>query len=111
VLFYLILFYLPGKSNALPNIIIYQSVITSFLFSFILQSNEASLEMGDETHSAEDCPFKKQLAELEEEHNRMSKNLHMSAVYGTSLLEENKSLKLQIKETQASQEVNTTPNE
>ena len=62
--------------------------------------------MGDEMHSAEGCPFKKQLADLEEEHNRMSKNLHMSAVYGTSLLEENKSLKLQIKETQTSQEVN-----
>jgi hypothetical protein len=40
-----------------------------------------------------------QQAELEEEHNRMDKNLHMSDVYDNSLLEENKSLKLQIKET------------
>jgi hypothetical protein len=40
-----------------------------------------------------------QEAELEEELNRMGKNLHMSAVYDNSLLEENKSLKLQIIET------------
>jgi hypothetical protein len=56
-------------------------------------------------HNAENCPFKNKFLELEQEHNELKQTLHMSGVYGKSLLEETNILKDQIKDLQQYQEV------
>lgn len=53
----------------------------------------------------ENCPFKEQLKKLEQDFGDVQQNLQLSAVYGKSLLDENNSLKGQIKQLQIAQEV------
>jgi hypothetical protein len=56
-------------------------------------------------HSVENCPIKKEMDKLEKVHSELQANLQLSAVYGKSLLEENNTLKHQIKSIQSLQEV------
>jgi len=56
-------------------------------------------------HCIENCPIRKQFSELEEEHNELQKSVQLSAMYGKTLLEENLTLKHQMKDLQSLQEV------
>ena len=62
-------------------------------------------EIDGTPHSLENCPVQKKFIELEEEHNELQKSIQLSALYGKTLLEENHTLKITIKDLRSLHEV------